>query len=1121
MTKGSLHLKKPWFLRVVTSLVLVALLVPFPAPSAMGAPSSTLGSRTRGLSANIPPGHSDRILRLKFVEGTPTDNLQALLPAEAWQIIQKIDPLFTLPKNKLKELKDKGDERLKKEKGNAAPVLPDLGLWYEVLLAQGTDPEAAIALFQALPCVEMVGPAPLMTEPPVTGNYTSLQGYLGSATAGVDAQYAWTIAGGTGAGITIYDVEYGWIQDHEDLSKALNVQLLLNPGDTALISSKNHGTAVLGEMIADNDGKGVTGIAYGANIKLAPATTTNLGLNPGNAILLALADGLPGDVILVEQQTSVCGLYDYGPSEWESAVFQAIQTATANGLVVVEAAGNGGVNLDRTECASRFNRSSRDSGAIIVGAGQPPASGYDRQRENVPGFWGSSYGSRVDVQGWGSGVMTTGYGDYPDPLAWPEDFCYGLCSYTNTFNGTSSASPMVAASAAIIQAIAIQRNGAPLSPWQVRDLLVQTGSPQLGNTAEHIGPRPDLHQAIAQLPQSAATLTVNTGGSGNDGVCGVTDCTLREAIQAANNDGIATLIELTSGATYTLDAVDNTDATYGANGLPVITSTIIINANGAAIERSSATGILEFRLFQVGSGGALTLNQATLRNGKVTGKPGGALLNLGTAAINASTLTGNSAADGGALANQGTLNLTSSTLSNNSATGSGGAIKDSGTLLVLGSTLAGNSAATGANLSTTGTATLKNTILVKGTSGANCAGTLASGSLSNMADDSSCGTSATVKTDAEINLAALASNGGSTQTMALGSGSAAIDAGNATACKASKSKNTDQRGYDRFADGNSNGVKECDIGAYEYGSTPLPPAPPDVETVPPATRIRLNPTLPDGLNGWYKSAPLVSVSAWDVSGVIEVRCALDPTSPPANYADLPESACAFLGSARVTSDGMHTLYAAAMDLYGNQGAPVFASFQVDATPPAITCPAAGPFLLHSGDQAVGPAGVDASVSGLDEAASTLSGIVTTEAIGTQSLTFTAFDLAGNSADKTCTYNVIYDFGGYYPPVAPVPAINPAAAGSAIPLKFSLAGNQRLDILAAGYPTAQQVECETLKSVGDPSATKPAGKSGLSYDPVTGWYNYVWKTDKAWAGTCRVLAIRLIDGTQHLAYFKFQ
>ena len=945
--------------------------------------------------------------------------------------------------------------------------------------------------------------------------------------------YAWTVPGGTGAGITIYDLENGWLYSHEDLTKISSGMLLMNLGDTittVTTANEHHGTEVLGEMIADNNGFGVTGIAYGANIKLVPTSTKDQSgldtLNRPNAILLAVADGISGDVILLEQQMSVCGQSAYGPIEDELAVFQAIQYATALGFVVVEAAGNGdgstGVNLDdnsdtdqnTTNCNYHFDRNTRDSGAILVGAGRPPASGYDRQREysSVSPLWGSSYGSRVDVQAWGSRVVTSGVGY----------LYHGVTKnyyYTDRFSGTSSASAMVAASAAILQAIAIQRNGAPLSPWQIRDLLVTTGSPQLGDTTQHIGPRPDLRQAIENLPQSAETLTVNVGGSQNDHICGVTNCSLSEAIEAANGNDNASIIELSPGATYTLSAVDNTDPTYGANGLPVITSPIILNANGATIERS--TGAPAFRLFQVASSGTLTLRQSTLRNGLVTGQPGGALLNLGIVSIESSTLTESSAVNGGALSNQGTLNLVSSTLYNNTATGSGGAIRDSGTLTITSSTLAGNSAPTGANISTSVTTVIvKDSLLVKGTGGLSCSGTLAIGSIANMADDSSCGTSATVKTVAEINLGSLASNGGPTQTLALGSGSAAIDVGNATACKASKVKDADQRNYRRFADGNGDGVSACDIGAYEYNSTALVPNP-GVDADSPLVFVDQAPSSPDGSNGWYKSPVTLLPQALDDSDVIELRCALDPVIAPAAYDDLPEELCPFLGSASVSADGVHNLYAAAMDIYNNKSEVISSSFQIDVTAPVLTCPAAGPFLLNSGDQPVGPAGVDASVSGLDEALSTLSGIVTTEAIGTQTLTFTAFDLAGNQSSQDCSYNVIYDFGGFYPPVEAAPFLNPATPGSALPLKFSLAGDQGLDILAEGFPSMQQVSCDTLEPIGDPSAAKPAGNSGLSYDPLTDWYNYIWKTGKDWAGTCQALTIQLIDATQHIAYFKFQ
>ena len=34
------------------------------------------------------------------------------------------------------------------------------------------------------------------------------------------------------------------------------------------------------------------------------------------------------------------------------------------------------------------------------------------------------------------------------------------------------------------------------------------------------------------------------------------------------------------------------------------------------------------------------------------------------------------------------------------------------------------------------------------------------------------------------------------------------------------------------------------------------------------------------------------------------------------------------------------------------------------------------------------------------------------------------------------------------------------------------------------------------------------------------YTYVWKTDHEWTGSCRKLIVRLVDGTDHVAYFSF-
>ncbi|HEX6105566.1 MAG TPA: PxKF domain-containing protein [Gemmatimonadales bacterium] len=114
----------------------------------------------------------------------------------------------------------------------------------------------------------------------------------------------------------------------------------------------------------------------------------------------------------------------------------------------------------------------------------------------------------------------------------------------------------------------------------------------------------------------------------------------------------------------------------------------------------------------------------------------------------------------------------------------------------------------------------------------------------------------------------------------------------------------------------------------------------------------------------------------------------------------------------------------------------------------------------------------------------------------------------------------YDFEGFFPPVDNAPAVNQARAGSAIPVKFSLGGDEGLEVMAAGYPASQPTACEAGAPIAPVEETAGAGGSGLSYDPMSGQYTYVWKTQRSWAGSCRRLTVRLDDGTERSADFEF-
>ena len=136
------------------------------------------------------------------------------------------------------------------------------------------------------------------------------------------------------------------------------------------------------------------------------------------------------------------------------------------------------------------------------------------------------------------------------------------------------------------------------------------------------------------------------------------------------------------------------------------------------------------------------------------------------------------------------------------------------------------------------------------------------------------------------------------------------------------------------------------------------------------------------------------------------------------------------------------------------------------------------------------------------------------------------ELTSDIATVSITVSQTTSFTGFFPPInnpgpGPLYIFNSVKAGSAVPVKFSLAGDQGLNIFAAGFPTSQPVSCAIGKSSSGMVRTLTANSSSLSYDPITDQYTYVWKTDKKWAGTCRVLTVQLNGGTPHLVYFQFK
>jgi hypothetical protein len=423
---------------------------------------------------------------------------------------------------------------------------------------------------------------------------------------------------------------------------------------------------------------------------------------------------------------------------------------------------------------------------------------------------------------------------------------------------------------------------------------------------------------LTPAPARAAGFMVTTLVDSGDG-------SLREAIELAN----ATLGADT--ITFNLSGMIKLAST-----LPAIDDELTIDGNGQMI---AISGDNKVQVIVVNTDKTLNLNALTVMNGYGCG--GGGIYNgAGTVNITNSTFAGNvsnvinGCAGGGAFNSNGIMNVTNSTFNGNSAD-FGGAIHNNGLMLNVTNSTFSNNSGDGIN-DNVGTATLRNTLVVNSV-GPNCAGTITDGGSNLQFGGStadSCG--ATIPTPAADPLGGntLANNGGSTQTIALLPGSAAIDAGDDGVCEADPVNHLDQRGVERPQDGNGDGTASCDIGAFEL-------------------------------------------------------------------------------------------------------------------------------------------------------------------------------------------QLILRFSGFFQPIDNLPTINSVKAGQAIPVKFSLGGNYGLNIFASGYPKVQQVACSSSTATDEVEQTVTAGASGLSYDAATSTYSYTWKTDKKWAGTCRQLVLKLVDGSEHIASFTFK
>lgn len=349
----------------------------------------------------------------------------------------------------------------------------------------------------------------------------------------------------------------------------------------------------------------------------------------------------------------------------------------------------------------------------------------------------------------------------------------------------------------------------------------------------------------ADVAQSGPTFTVTTTDEHDDGVCGASDCTLFEAVNAANADPDASQIIFAAGLTGTI----TTDKLTTPGGLNIMNPLTI---TGPGSRLLTISGNHAARIF-FGGFTQLEIDGVTLADG-VAG--GGAMFTFGDLTLVNCVVSGNTANDGSSGGgvhgeNGSTITLTGCTFTDNVAEGNGGAVFSS-ELTATNCTFVNNMASSGGAITTAGGAPatllhctitgnhatetgpnagggifnginmgVGNTLIAGNTSGGgdapdvvgsfnslgyNLIGILTPGNtgFTNGVNHDLVGTP--IPIDPRVDPAGLLNNGGSTDTIALLADSPAVNAGDPANLPA-----RDQRDYDRSG--------SPDIGAFELGGT--------------------------------------------------------------------------------------------------------------------------------------------------------------------------------------------------------------------------------------------------------------------------------------------------------------
>lgn len=329
-----------------------------------------------------------------------------------------------------------------------------------------------------------------------------------------------------GATIQIGVIDYSAYVNHEDFTAKTaptceepdqwelldQRKVIPEPNQTILLNigadnNPNHGTAALGIMVAakQTPNFGVQGIAYNAQGWFFPLASLEEGFRAQNAILSCFERFGPGDVLSISWApegnpgTTLVSDENYNI---------LIRIGSDLGITTVCQAGEGSIEIlpqPVDSLAIVVGSSTSGKARAIPGCGGPCAADWQRGYDsNFSEQDGEGLGD-VDVASWGQFVATTGTWTNLQPVPGPPPppapaagtttgivglntptqpannqlETNNLRSYTQLFGGTGAATPIIAASIAVLQATSKQAfGGACLAPEVMRSIVRSWGEIQ-------------------------------------------------------------------------------------------------------------------------------------------------------------------------------------------------------------------------------------------------------------------------------------------------------------------------------------------------------------------------------------------------------------------------------------------------------------------------------------------------------------------------------------------------------------------------------------------------------------------------------------------------------------------